>query len=234
MALSSRIRVKLPDKGIIIRGSGKYRYVYKVLSTFRNEYGQPTNTRKAIGRLDAEGKNLIPNDAYWEFYGDASSVSDIVASDSIPSFDSVRSIGATFLIGRIFELLGITSILKKTFGNIRALVIMAVASYMVCRGNVFEYVSDWSDGYTFKEPPLTSQATSSLFSSITYEERMAFFRAWVSLQADNEYLAYDVTSFSSYATGIAETEWGYNRDKEKLPQINVSFAIDSTKNHNVV
>jgi len=42
----------------------------------------------------------------------------------------------------------------------------------------------------------------------------------VAHQADNEHIAYDVTSFSSYASGIAETEWGYNRDKEKLPQIN--------------
>ncbi|MCL1876392.1 MAG: transposase [Synergistaceae bacterium] len=220
MALCSRTKVKLPDKGIIIRGSGKHRYVYKVLSTFRNENGQPTNTRKAIGKLDEKGEMLIPNDTYWEFYGDIASVSDLVISDSAPSFDSVRSIGATFLIGRIFESLGVTNIIKNTFGNSRASLIMNICAYMVCRGNVFEYVADWSDEYTFKEPPLTSPVTSSLFASITYEERMAFFRAWASLQADNEHFVYDVTSFSSYATGIAETEWGYNRDKEKLPQIN--------------
>lgn len=35
--------------------------------------------------------------------------------------------------------------------------------------------------------------------------------------------AYDVTSISSYSKGIESLEWGYNRDKESLPQIN--FAM---------
>jgi transposase len=93
--------------------------------------------------------------------------------------------------------------------------------YMVCRGNVFEHVGDWCDEYTLQDSPLTSPGASALFSSIVFGERMAFFRAWASLQADNEYFAYDVTSFSSYAHGIMDTEWGHNRDKEKLPQINL-------------
>jgi len=54
---------------------------------------------------------------------------------------------------------------------------------------------------------------------------MLFFKAWLALQPENQYYAYDVTSFSSYSTNIAETEWGYNRDKEKLPQINVGCYL---------
>ena len=38
-----------------------------------------------------------------------------------------------------------------------------------------------------------------------------------------EYLAYDVTSISSYSENIRELEWGYNRGKEKLPQINMGM-----------
>ncbi|MDR3203535.1 MAG: transposase [Deltaproteobacteria bacterium] len=36
----------------------------------------------------------------------------------------------------------------------------------------------------------------------------------------SDYLAYDVTSFSTFTKGLEDFEWGYNRDKEKLPQIN--------------
>ena len=36
-------------------------------------------------------------------------------------------------------------------------------------------------------------------------------------------MAYDVTSISSYSTGIRDLEWGYNRDKERLPQINMGM-----------
>lgn len=39
----------------------------------------------------------------------------------------------------------------------------------------------------------------------------------------DEYVAYDVTSISSYSKNISELEWGYNRDKERLPQINMGM-----------
>jgi transposase len=50
---------------------------------------------------------------------------------------------------------------------------------------------------------------------------MAFFKLWTRERAGDRYLAYDVTSFSSYAKGIEDTEWGYNRDGDKLPQVNL-------------
>ena len=224
MALSKRIKVALPDKEIIVRGKGKYRYVYKVLTTFRNDKGQPTNTRSAIGKLDEESGMLIPNDNYWEYFGNTTTETELIISNEAQLFD-VRSIGATFLIGKILESLGVTGILMNTFGASKASAIITAIIYMVCRGNVFEYISDWHESHTYTEAPLTSPGSSALFSSITFEERMAFFKAWVLQQANNEYFAYDVTSFSSYATGITETEWGYNRDKEKLPQINLGCYL---------
>jgi transposase len=221
MALCSKTKVPLPDSGLIIRRSGKYQYVYKVLSTYRAENGQPTNTRRAIGKLDTDSGMLIPNDAYWEYYGEESIITEATESELTPSFESVHSVGASFLVARVLESLGITGILKSVFGKVKAMAILTAVIYMVCRGNVFEHVGDWCDEYTLQDSPLTSPGASTLFSSIAFGERMAFFRAWVALQADNEYFAYDVTSFSSYAAGIMDTEWGYNRDKEKLPQINL-------------
>jgi transposase len=227
VALSSRIRVPLPDKEIIVRGTGKYRYVYKVLTTFRNEKGQPSNTRVAIGKIDGESGMLIPNDSYWEYFGNAVASTELIVSNEAQPFD-VRSIGATFLTGKILESLGVIGILADTFGESKASTIKAAVIYMVCRGNIFEHISGWHESYTNMEALLTSPGSSALFSSITFEERMAFFKAWVSQQADNEYFAYDVTSFSSYVAGIAETEWGYNRDKEKLPQVNLGCYLGQT------
>jgi hypothetical protein len=48
-----------------------------------------------------------------------------------------------------------------------------------------------------------------MFAAITYDERMKFFKAWAELHTEDKYLAYDVTSLSSYAKGIEDTEWGY-------------------------
>lgn len=215
MPLASKMQVPLPDKGIIVRSSGSHRYVYKVTATFRNEKGQPTNTRQLIGKLDTKTNMLIPNDNYYKYYENT----DI---EILTAIDSICSVGATFLVGRLLNDLGVTDILTEALGAARASAIVTAAIYMACRGNIFEHVADWCETSTLSETPITSQKASSLFSSITHAERMSFFRMWIGAQEHKpQYLAYDVTSFSSYAKGIKETECGYNRDKDKLPQINL-------------
>jgi transposase len=54
---------------------------------------------------------------------------------------------------------------------------------------------------------------------------MAFFKGWVSANARQGYISYDVTSLSSYAEGVRDLEWGYNRDGDKLPQINLGCYL---------
>ena len=218
MSLCAKIQVALPKEGITVRRSGKYQTVYKVTSTYRNAKGQPTSERISIGRLDGDTGRLIPNDNYWEHYGSS-------AIEVLPSYDSVRCVGSVFLIGSILKSLGIDSMLEGCLGKDRAGMALTAALYMACRTNVFEHVLDFCEGHTLFEEPLTSQSSSALFSSITYDERMAFFKDWVAAQADTAYLAYDVTSFSSYAQGIADAEWGHNRDGERLPQINLGCYL---------
>jgi len=101
---------------------------------------------------------------------------------------------------------------------------MDISLYMLCEGNVLFYCDEWcSETYTGSGPILTSQFLSKLFESITYDDRIKFFKSWARLRSSNEYIAYDVTSFSSYSLGNDNLEWGYNRDKEKLPQFNLGM-----------
>jgi transposase len=221
MPLNSKVQVPLPEKGVIVRSSGSHHYVYKVLSTFRNEKGQPTNTRQLIGKRDPETGMLIPNNNYYAHFKSTDEETPSFV-ETLPSVESVHSIGAPFLIGCLLTDLGITTVLTELVGVAKAHAIITAATYMACKGNVFEHVADWCETSALNETFLTSQKASSLFSSITHVDRMSFFKHWIEAQpCQPKYLAYDVTSFSSYATGIAETEWGYNRDGDKLPQINL-------------
>ena len=220
MSLCSKIKVPLPDSGILVRRSGKYRTVYKVLKTFRNEKKQPTNNRIAIGRLDIENGMLIPNDTYWIYYEESVQYTNQSETDAPLAVDTIQAVGVAFLIGSILESLGVTSILRNSFGQKKAVAIMTAVTYMACKGNVFEHVNDWCEGHMPISEWLTSQSASALFASITHPEKMSFFREWVAIQLNNDCLAYDVTSFSSYAGRIIDTEWGYNRDGDNLPQIN--------------
>jgi transposase len=218
MSLSSKFKVPMPETGIITRRSGTYQYVYKVLKSYRDVKGRPNNDRVSIGRRDTESGMLIPNNNYWKFY-DSNTV------ELLPSYDSVRSIGATFLIQKILETTGSKAILNNVFGSERAAMIGTIAAYMVCRGNVMEHILDWCESSTLNEPVTDDRQASVLSASIAYDERMEFFRQWTAIHTEDSYLAYDVTSFSSYAKGIQDTEWGYNRDGDYLPQINLGCYL---------
>jgi len=218
MTLNTKVKVPLPDKGVIVRSGGK-RYVYKVLETFRNDKNQPTNKNRLIGRLDPESGMLIPNNAYYEFYGFTASI------EMVPEQITVKSAGAAFLLSHILTSLGVSAILDKVLGQSRAMAVITSAIYMACRGNVFERVLNWWENSLIYDAPLSSQKASKLFASITYDERMGFFRKWVEQHEAEGYLVYDVTSFSTHAEGISDSERGYNRDNDNLPQINLGCYL---------
>jgi len=217
--LNQRATVPLPTSGIIIRRNGKYQYVFKVLRTFRNDKGQPTNTRVSIGRLDADGTKLIPNNNYFEYYEPGESLS--YASD----YESVISLGAAFVVDHILTKLGVTRFLDEALGRRRTQSVITAATYMVCEGNVFDHITDWCENSLIGRSTLTPQIASSLFASITRDERMAFFKKWIRKHGLSGYFSYDVTSFSSYAEGIRDLEWGYNRDGDRLPQLNLGCYL---------
>ena len=54
---------------------------------------------------------------------------------------------------------------------------------------------------------------------------MTFYEKWCGLRSELEYMALDITSVSSYSEFIGDIEWGYNRDNEQLPQINVCMLL---------
>jgi hypothetical protein len=220
MTLNANIQVPLPEKGIIVlRTQTGYPGVYHVLRTYRNKKGQPTNDRVLIGKLDRDTGMLIPNARYWEFHPDAPGL------ETLPARYSARSIGTAFLASNIMDNLGLGEALDETLGPERSREAQTAATYMLARGNVMEGVRDWCEESALLDRLLTSQSASALFASITYPERMSFFKGWVPKQRLGGYLAYDVTSFSTYAKGIEEAEWGYNRDGERIPQINLGCYL---------
>ena len=68
---------------------------------------------------------------------------------------------------------------------------------------------------------MSNEMCSKMFASLRQEDMQLFFREWMKQKKQTEYVAYDVTSISSYSSNIRDLEWGYNRDKERLPQINM-------------
>jgi transposase len=86
------------------------------------------------------------------------------------------------------------------------------------------YIEDWFDEtkVEFTER-MDGLDCSKLFATITEEERKAFFTEWIKCRGEKEYIVYDITSISTYSGNLDLAEWGYNRDQESLPQVNLGL-----------
>jgi transposase len=234
MALCPNFQVELPKRGIIVAKSGKYPYVYHVDSTYRNQKGMPDNKKRSIGKLDKTTGMLIPNKTYFDIYEPKASeelpqqnVTQMPQREDELSYGEVREIGVVAVIQAIFENLGIRKILVDIFGDHQCQTILTLVAYMLVEGNTIQYIDDFCENTLFGGR-LTDQRVSELFASLSNAKRMAFFKEWIGINIQKEYIAYDVTSFSTYARNIDDASYGYNRDNESIPQINLALYMGQT------
>jgi hypothetical protein len=125
----------------------------------------------------------------------------------------------------ILNEIGLADVLKSTLPERWEQVLM-LAFYMISSGEPAMYCEDWI--LRTESLPcgrMSSQDISRLLSCISNAERMAFFEQWGEVRNERGYLALDITSISSYSEFIGDIEWGYNRDKERLAQINVCMLL---------
>jgi transposase len=101
-----------------------------------------------------------------------------------------------------------------------------LAAYLISTGDPFSYCEDWlASTEALPVGSMSSQRISELLTSITQCDRDGFYQLWCSHRSETEYLALDITSTSSYSELIDSVEWGYNRDGENLPQINICLLM---------
>lgn len=173
-----------------------------------------------IGKLDITDNTLIPNDKYYEYFSHAN---DIPYEKEAVVFDGTASIGYTSVINAICNELGLFKLLDDDIANYTNMII-AVAGYAIREGSVMSYIDDYCDShYMFNDYRISDQQVSDLFASLNDIDKKDFFIDWIKKCSANEYIAYDVTSISTYSNSIVEAEYGYNRDHDDLKQINVGM-----------
>lgn len=218
MHLDESVKVPVPEHKIAYKTVSGKKYVYYTIACYRNEQGKPTNDRVSIGKLDEETGLLIPNRNYYEIY----------LKQTPPIQGGIHNYGIYYVFSEICAKLGITRILKNLFPECYK-EILTISQYMLTEGNAMYYLEDYTEEHkTPVHEILNDKMCSKIFSNIRPEDVMLFFREWIKQKKSDEYIAYDVTSISSYSKNIAECEWGYNRDKEKLPQINLGMYYGET------
>ena len=213
-------------------------YVYESHS-FRNEEGKPRNKKVKIGKVDPKSGHIVYTKEYLDRKSQEGNPVSIPLDSPVPTgytvgefldmiLKTVKSYGGYFFLIKIAEKIGLLPILVKAFPNCWHQ-ILNLACYMVATGDPVLYCEDWLNQVTDEgAKQLASQRVSELFSQIGESERNSFYEDWMKFIQENEYIALDITSISSYSEMMQLNEWGYNRDHDDLPQINMCMLFGET------
>ena len=212
---------------------GKYTYLYESTS-YRNEDGKPRNRKVRIGKLDpdtgdpvylesfvqrmtAEGKEPPP-------VGEGLTQQE--AEIARTAIDASKRHGVFHLFHSLARDTGLWKILRDTLPDAFREV-FTLACFLVDSQDPLMYCEEWASRNTTLPflPRMSSQRISELLSGISGHERNHFFEEWIQHVSETGYIAIDITSISSYSKLMDACEWGYNRDHENLPQVNLCMLF---------
>ena len=207
VAVASMVYVKNPN--------GKT-YVYENVTLWNKETKKYTHQRKCIGHLGEDGKEVLPN----RKKGDATRKEHSSTPRSVNEC-SVLTVGTSTLLEHVAQEIGLLSILRRVFPTDWQ-AILTCAYFLVSEGKALCRAEKWVQRNRVPlNAPLSSQRISELLLRIKPGMQQDFFRLWSASNSCDEYYAMDITSVSSYSDTIPFVRYGYNRDGEKLPQINL-------------
>ena len=142
--------------------------------------------------------------------------------------------GSIFVLQSIMEELNLDHYLYALLPPSEVSMVRALAFNRIIRPTAMKNVDSWYEGTSLAlESPqisLTSQRVSELLGRLgesNIPDR--FMSQLIEGTGTKNTLIYDITSLSSYSQLINLLEYGYNRDGESLPQINLSLILDKDR-----
>ena len=204
-------------------------YVYESENYWDREKKQSRSRRVCVGKLDDAG-NFVPSARFSKPVPE--SVAAAPKRGPVPAIHTRRLYyGATYLLDQIGLKLGIIADLKECFpGSYRQM--LSIVYYLILEDNAsMMRFEKW--GETHRHPfgeNIPSQRSSELFQSITDESRHHFFVLQGRRRLDKEYLAYDISTISSYSQCLKQVVYGKNKENDKLPQLNLALVFGQESN----
>lgn len=197
-------------------------YVYESQSYWDKNKQQPRNRRICIGKLDPDTGNLISSNRLRN--------PQITAhTENLKVAATVQTIGPLVILNAITEKLQLEQLMKSCFPKSYQQILTA-AQYLASDGRALSHCQTWCKSHIpSMAPHLTSQRISELLTLITVNEKQKFFSKWMKKLAEDDFLCYDITSISSYSELNEYIKYGYNRDNESLPQLNLALLFGQNK-----
>ena len=190
-------------------------YVYESVSYWDKTKKQPRNKKICVGKLDAITGDFIPSK---RLNPEQAAVRDSMVTAS------AEIVGPSLVLDAFSERLELERLLKSCFPQ-EYRQIQAMAYYLASRGGSLSSCEAWCKSHTHSSECLTSQRISEILRSISIDKKQTFFSKWANKVLENDYLCYDITSISSYSKLNEYIKYGYNRDKDNLPQLNLAILF---------
>lgn len=194
-------------------------YLYEDRPYWDKEKKRPTHERKCIGKVGSDGSV-----EYNAYYRDRERIQALERKAGAQAAVSKTTLmGQRMILDKEAREIKIEKVLSKAFGADDAARIMALAYYMVCKGKALSRSEQWLEDRGYADLGLTSQRISELLARIGRDAVNTFLKGWLEANSTSDTLLFDITSVSTYGKNNPYSEYGYNRDRENLEQINLAL-----------
>jgi len=199
-------------------------YVYEYRSVWNKTKQRSEQKREYLGRII--NGSFVPNKKYL-LEQKLSQEKTAAKPGPVPTKECKRAFaGATYLLDRIGEKIGVVQDLKACFHDMYKEILSLVYYLILEPSSPLYRFRRWS--MTHSHPcgkDIPSQRSSEILPLITEEIKMDFLKRQVKRRSESEYLFYDSTSISSYSEQLKTVKWGKNKDGDDLAQINLAMLL---------
>jgi len=182
-------------------------YVYEATKFWDRESKKSKQSRKYLGVLGKDGKITNPHKTI--------------------KIKGIRDYGAIYALDFLAKECKLHEVVKQVFPDDYQ-TIMNLVYFKVIDHQPYYLFQSWAEGsYLFEGNPLISQDLSDFCDKLGEDEdsHKEFFIEWIKRNKNHGTLIFDITSISSYSVYNEWLEWGYNRDGEKLRQLNLGAIV---------
>jgi transposase len=223
------------------------KYAYTSESHWDSTKKYAKNNKTKIGQFDLKTKKWIFTQEYLEILQESPTLmektrlkfpdadlsltdnSNILRKKPIGRYPGdYLPVGKTYFTYNIADNIGLLKPLKESFPETWQK-IFTIATFLLFENKAIMEADDFvEENLTLPVGTLASQRTSELFLKIQPEECNNFFRKWHAFITENEYIAFDSTSISSYSKENELVEFGKAKSNPDLKQINLCLLYGET------
>ena len=200
-------------------------------------------SRKTIGKLDGKqvifGRKFLKENPQYQGLNAIYENNRIVFVEDNPDVLNFLQLaqkcrmveaGASYVLNEVAQQSGLAADLEAVFPHTHqdllslAIFFILQPESSVCSFEIFAEKT-WLPG----QKALNPSAITRLFQSISDDERFEYMRRRAAHShdlSDHSYWAFDTTSISTFSKTIRKARYGYNKEDDALPQVNVALLID--------